>query len=342
MVQKTYSFTKNGNINDVYTLTNKNGAKAEILTYGARLISLFVPDRNDNLVDVIVGCATPEEYYDQKDYFGATVGRYCNRIGDAKFTLNGKEYVLEKNNGQNTLHGGNTANFDRAIWSASVQGESLVLTHFSPDGAGGYPGNMNVKTVYTLTQDNALEIEFFATCDKDTVCNLTNHAYFNLGAQTVLDHQLMIDASKITPCGKDLIPHGDYLDITNTPYCFLPAKKIGQDIFSSEPMINRCGGYDFNYCLNRKTQKDLELCAYLYNEQNGIMLECLTTKTGLQIYTGNGTGGFWGKRGYVKHCAICLETQFYPNTPNCPQYPSATLKVGQVYNHKTVYKFSVK
>ncbi|MBQ3596553.1 MAG: galactose mutarotase [Clostridia bacterium] len=342
MVQKTYSFIKNGKQNDVYTLTNENGLKAEILTYGARLISLFVPNDKGELVDVIVGCATPEEYYDQKDYFGATVGRYCNRIGEAKFTLNQKEYILEKNNGQNTLHGGNTTNFDRIIWSAEIKGEGLVLSHFSPDGAGGYPGNMQVQVVYTLTDDNALDIKYYAKSDMDTICNLTNHAYFNLGAQTILQHELMINAKKITKCGLDLIPHGEFLDIDGTDYSFMPPKQIGKDIFSKEQLIEKCGGYDFNYCLERKTKKDLELCAYLYNEANGVMMECFTTKPGLQIYTGNGTGGFKGKRGYIKHCAVCLETQFYPNTPNCPEYPSCTLKAGEEYNHQTVYKFSVE
>lgn len=343
MITKTYSFEKDGKVNSVYTLLNKSGAKAEVLTYGARLISLSVPNKTGSFTDVIVGCKSPEDYYQTNGYYGSTVGRYCNRIGNAEFELNGVKYVLEKNDGLNTLHGGNTANFDRVVWNAEIKGNSLSLYHFSADGDGGYPGNMSVEVKYTLTDDNELTIEYFAESDKDTVCNLTNHAFFNLSdLPTVLEHELMINANGITPCREDLIPHGEIQNITGTPYSFLPAKKIGKDIFDKDKMISFCNGYDFNYCLNRKTKNDLEFCANLYSPQSGISMDCYTTKPGLQIYTSNEEVKFNGKKSYGVHSAICLETQFYPNSPNCKEYPSATLKVGEKYSHKTVYKFSVR
>ena len=343
MIEKSYSFIKDGKQNDVYTLTNSVGSSAKILSYGARVISLCVPDKKGELFDVIVGCNTPEEYYDQPDYFGATVGRYCNRIEKGKFTLNGKEYQLDVNQGENSLHGGNTANFDRAVWSAKIEGNSLLLTHFSPDGAGGYPGNMRASVKYTLTDDNALDIEYKATCDSDCPCNLTNHSFFCLSpSKNVLEHTLMIDADYITPCDDKLIPHDELRQIKDTAFSFLPARKIKTKLDSDEPMILRSKGYDLNYCLNRKTERDLERVAYLYAQDSGILLDVYTTKPGLQIYTSAGRGKYQREHDFPLYYAICLETQFYPNSPNCPSYPNSILKKGQEYSHKTIYKFSVK
>lgn len=340
MIEKTYSFTKNGQINDVYTLTNENGVQVDILTYGARILRILTPDKNGVFGDVIVGCATPEAYYENNPYFGATVGRYANRIGGAKFVLNGKEYSLQANEKGNILHGGIDGDFSRKIWQADVIENALVLSLFSPDGESGFPGDLRVKTIFMLTDDNALEIRYEAVCNQDTVCNLTNHAYFNLGGRdTVLDHELWIHASRITVCDDELIPHGEYMNIADTAFSFSPAKTIGKDIFANEHLLTRCNGYDFNYVLD-KTTAGLELCATLYDGVSGRKMECLTTQPGLQIYTGNGTGGFIGKKAYQNHCAVCLETQSFPNSPNCPDFPSAILRTGERYAHTTVYRFS--
>lgn len=344
MIEKTYSFEKEGRTNDVYTLTNASGASVDVLTYGARLIRMMMPDKKGKLGDVLVGCAHPEDYYEENPYFGATIGRYGNRIGGAKFLLNGKTYTLEANDGKNTLHGGVTADFSRQIWNAEIAGDHLVLTHLSPDGAGGFPGNLKVTLTVTLTDENELILDYTAISDKDTVCNLTNHSYFNLGGQdTVLSHELMINASKITPVDDELIPHGEYMDINGTPFSFLYPKPVGQDIFCDEPMIRGCNGYDFNYCLD-KIGRGLEHVAYVYDRESGRRMDCYTTLPGIQLYTGCSTGSFAGrgKKKYVNHCALCLETQGYPNSPNCPEYPSTTLKAGETYKEITTYKFSVK
>lgn len=343
MIKKTYSFEKDGKQNDVYTLSNDNGYEVDILTYGARIIRIFAPDKKGNFDDLIVGCKTPEEYYGENPYFGATIGRYGNRIEGAKFTLNGREYRLEANEKGNTLHGGYSSDFDRVIWNAEMQGEELILSHVSPDGAGGFPGTLSVQVRFGLSHDNELKIEYLATTDKDTVCNLTNHSYFNIGGQdTVLGHELTIKSRRMTKIDEDLIPHGEYEEIDGTPYSFYFAKSLGKDMFSDAELIKRCNGFDFNYCIERETEHGLELCASVYDPETGRKMECYTTLPGVQLYTACGTGGFKGKKNYVNHCALCLETQGYPNSPNCPQYPSTVLKKGETYRETTVYKFSIE
>lgn len=343
VIEKTFSFEKNGNVNEVYTLQNANGLKMQVLTYGARIISLDVPDKNGKFFDVIVGPKNPEQYYDVKDYYGATVGRFANRIAKGKFVLNGKEYQLDINQGEHSLHGGNTANFDRAIWKAEIKGDKLELTHFSPDGAGGYPGNMKVTVTYGLTDDNGVEIEYNAVCDKDTICNLTNHAFFCLSeTKRVADHILMIKAQGITVCDRTLIPTGEIRPIAGTAFCFNPPKPVGADFESDEPMIEKSHGYDLNYCLDRETKDGLEKCAYLYDFASGRCMSVYTTLPGLQIYARQPRSNELANMGYPEACSICLETQFYPDTPNHPNFPSAELKAGQEYKHKTVYKFTIE
>ncbi len=342
MIKKTYSFEKDGKRCDVYTLSNQNGLEADILTYGGRLIRLNAPDRNGNFTDVIVGCKTPEDYFEENPYFGATIGRYANRIGGAKFTIDGGEYTIEANEGANTLHGGYSANFDRVVWGAKINGDRLILSHFSPDGAGGFPGNLTVNVTFSLSQDNELKIEYTATTDKDTVCNLTNHAYFNIGdTPTVLEQELTIHAKYITPVDSKLIPHGEKMEITNTPYSFLKPKKLGTDMHSDAPMIKQCNGFDFNYCLDR-VGKGLERVAEVYDPASGRRMSCYTTLPGLQLYTACALGSFKGKKLYTNYAALCLEAQDFPNAPNCPQYPSTLLKAGETYHEITSYKFSVK
>ena len=342
MIKKTYSFEVNGEINDIYTLSNSKGCEVDVLTYGARLTRIWMPDREGTFGDCLVGCAKVEDYYGPNPYFGATIGRYGNRIGGAQFTLNGVTYQLEKNNGRNTLHGGNTANFDRKIWKAEIDGDSLKMSYLSKDGDGGFPGNLDVTVTFTLTEDNGIVIDYKAVSDKDTLCNLTNHSYFNIGGQdTVLGHELMIKSKQMTPVDDELIPHGEFLDIDGTPYSFYEGKLLGQDMFSKEHMIAHCNGYDFNYCLDRKGE-GLEHFAYVYDKESGRRMDCYTTLPGVQLYTACGTGGFKGKKDYVNHCALCLETQGYPNSPNCPEYPSTVLKAGEQYHEVTVYKFSIE
>jgi aldose 1-epimerase len=249
---------------------------------------------------------------------------------------------LEANNGKHSLHGGNTMSFDAVNWTAEICDNTLVLSHTSPDGAGGYPGEMQVKVFFTLTDENAVVIEYAAVSDKDTVCNLTNHAYFNIGNQdTVYEHALMIKSRNMTPVDDELIPHGELLPIENTAYSFYPAKLLGTDMFSNAEMIKNCNGYDFNYCLDR-VGKGLERSACVYDPETGRRMSCYTTLPGIQLYTANGTGGFKGKKAYVNHCALCLETQGYPNSPNCPTYPSTVLKAGETYHEITTYKFSTR
>lgn len=341
MIEKTYSFKKDGKQNDVYTLSNNQGMQVDILTYGARITRIVVPDKNGNFDDIVVGCKAPEDYYGKNPYFGATVGRYANRIGDAKFSLNGKSYSLQANEGNHILHGGIDGDFSRKIWQAAIQENTLVLSILSPDGESGFPGNLKAQVCFTLTEDNALVLDYQAVCDKDTVCNLTNHTYFNLAKEdTVLSHQLFIRSKQMTPCDGELIPHGEFADIDGTPFSFWPAKAIGKDIFAEEDALKACGGYDFNYVLARE-KEGLQHFAYLYDAQTGRKMDCFTTLPGVQLYTANKTGGFNGKKTYVNHCAVCLETQFFPNSPNCPAYPCATLRAGEQYAQTTIYQFSV-
>lgn len=343
MVKKTYTFTdKSGAAVDVYTLTNARGMQMEVSTLGGRILTLTAPDRDGKLADVLMGLARPEDYVDNHPYYGAFIGRYGNRIGDAKFTLGGKSYELEKNNGKNMLHGG-FVGFDRRLMTAKVDGEALVLSYHSPDGECGFPGNLDVDVKYELTDDGEVKLTYDAVSDADTLCNLTNHAYFNIGDDdTVLDQVLDINASRITPVDDELIPHGEFMDVIGTPYSFKGGVKLGKNMFSDDHMIALCHGFDFNYCLDRKTENDLEFCASVYDEKSGRYMECYTTLPGVQLYTSNTVKGSVGKKTYENYAALCLETQGFPNSPNCPEYPSTVLKKGEKYHTETVYKFSVK
>lgn len=343
MVKKTYTFTdKSGAAVDVYTLTNARGMQMEVSTLGGRILTLTAPDRDGKLADVLMGLARPEDYVDNHPYYGAFIGRYGNRIGGAKFTLGGKTYELEKNNGRNMLHGG-FVGFDRRLMTAKVDGEALVLSYHSPDGECGFPGNLDVDVKYELTDDGEVKLTYDAVSDADTLCNLTNHAYFNIGDDdTVLDQVLDINASRITPVDDELIPHGEFMDVIGTPYSFKGGVKLGKNMFSDDHMIALCHGFDFNYCLDRKTENDLEFCASVYDEKSGRYMECYTTLPGVQLYTSNTVKGSVGKKTYENYAALCLETQGFPNSPNCPEYPSTVLKKGEKYHTETVYKFSVK
>lgn len=342
MVKKTYTFTDKCGTVDVYTLENAKGMKMEVSALGGRILTLTAPDRDGKLADVLMGLARPEDYVDNHPYYGAFIGRYGNRIGGAKFTLGGKTYELEKNNGKNMLHGG-FVGFDRRLMTAKVDGDALVLSYHSPDGECGFPGNLDVDVKYELTDDGEVKFTYDAVSDADTLCNLTNHAYFNIGDDdTVLDQVLDINASRITPVDDELIPHGEFMDVIGTPYSFKGGVKLGKNMFSDDHMIALCHGFDFNYCLDRKTENDLEFCASVYDEKSGRYMECYTTLPGVQLYTSNTVKGSVGKKTYENYAALCLETQGFPNSPNCPEYPSTVLKKGEKYHTETVYKFSVK
>ena len=326
-----------------YTLTNANGMQASIINYGGTITKLTAPGKDGKFGDVVLGYESLDGYLQKGNpYFGALIGRYGNRIAKAKFTLNGKTYTLAANNNGNTLHGGNKG-FDKVVWTAEKQSDSsLKLTYHSKDGEEGYPGNLDVTVVYTLTADNALKIDYTATTDKATPVNLTNHAYYNLSAgtdSTILDHELQINANKYTPVDTLLIPTGQIADVKGTPMDFTASKPVGKDIAQVK------GGFDHNWVLN-KTGNELSKAATLYHPKSGRVMEVYTTEPGIQFYSGNFLDGTLantvGGAKYVQHAALCLETQHFPDSPNHPNFPNTILKPGETYKSTTVYKFSVK
>jgi aldose 1-epimerase len=337
---------------ELYTLTNDNGMEARIMTYGGTVVSLKVPDRHGKLGDVVLGYETLDGYLKNSPYFGAIVGRYGNRIGRARFSLNGKEYTLPKNNGENTLHGG-LKGFDKVVWKAKEvkskdgieDGIGLSFSYVSKDGEEGFPGNLTVTVVYTLTNNNELNIEYTATTDKATVVNLTHHSYFNLaGKGGILNHELMIDASRFTPVDSGLIPTGELRNVKGTPMDFTQSTVIGARIDQQDEQLTLGRGYDHNWVLNNRTGR-LALGARVYEPGTGRMMEVSTTEPGMQFYSGNFLdGSITGKGGqvYKQRYGFCLEAQHFPDSPNKPGFPSTVLKPGQKYRTTTIYKFSVK
>ena len=353
ITKASFGKTPEGEQVERYKLTNKNGVEAAISTYGGVVVSLKVPDLHGTLEDIVLGFDSVDGYVNDKSYFGAIIGRYGNRIGHAQFTLDGKTYTLAKNNGENTLHGG-IKGFNKAIWVAkevpSKNGQALELTYLSKDGEEGFPGNLNVRVLYTLTDSNELKIEYTATTDKKTVVNLTNHAYFNLagvgpGMGDNLGHVLMIEADKVTPVDSGLIPTGELRDVAGTPFDFRKATPIGARIDADDEQIKLGGGYDHNFVLRRKMGDPISLAARVVEPKTGRVLEVWTTEPGLQFYTGNFLdGSAHGKGGvaYAKRFAFCLETQHFPDSPNHPTFPSTELKPGERYHTTTIYKFSTQ
>ena len=340
-----FGTTPDGGQVDIYTLTNANGLTARIMTYGAIVVSLQVPDREGNLGDIVLGYDDLASYIENVNnpYFGAIVGRYGNRIAGGKFTLDGVEYQLATNDGPNHLHGGDKG-YDKVVWSAEpleLDGAvALKLSYTSPDGEEGYPGTLQIQVTYTLTDDNELRVGYEATTDAPTVVNLTHHSYFNLTccARDILAHELMLNADRYTPVDETLIPTGEILEVAGTPMDFTTAKPIGQDI----DLVP--GGYDHNFVLVRDAG-GLSLAAKVVEPGSGRVLEIYTTEPGIQFYSGNFlNGNNVGKGGiaYGKHFGFCLETQHYPDSPNKPDFPSTVLSPGETYTHETVHKFSVQ
>ncbi|RFS26399.1 galactose mutarotase [Chitinophaga silvatica] len=326
-----------------YTLKNANGMEVKILNYGGIITDIITADKQGQKGNVVLSYDSLPGYLQAGNpYFGALVGRYANRIANAKFKLDGKEYTLAANNNGNSLHGG-LKGFDKVVWTATPSGDtSLQLVYNSKDGEEGYPGNMVATVVYTVTPDNGLQINYKATTDKPTVLNLTNHAYFNLSAgkeSDVLNHELMLKANRYTPVNNKLIPIGKLDPVKGTPMDFTTAKKIGTDLAKVE------GGYDHNFVLDKK-ENALESIAFVYDSASGRTMEVLTTQPGIQFYTGNFLDGSLtntrnGQK-YGKHAALCLETQHFPDSPNQPSFPSVVLKPGETYDQTTVYRFGIK
>ena len=330
----------NGEKVKLYTIANGD-IKAEIITYGGVLRSLIVPDKNGNPVDVCLGYDTVEEYANNEGYIGALIGRVGNRIGAGKFTLNGKEYNVGLNDNGNSLHGG-VKGFNAKVWKDEViDDNTLKLSIISPDGEEGFPGTMKVEVLYTVIANRGLKIEYKAVCDQDTVINLTNHAYFNLNGQgngDILNNELVIDADYIVPVDESLIPHGELLSVENTCFDFRKGKAIGKDVEDTHPVMQYCGGYDVNYCLNGDGYRKVATAS---SSITGVVMSVYTLEKGVQLYSGNFLKGVKGKGGsvYNKRNGFCLETQNYPNAINCPQYPSMVLKKGEVYSTVTEYVF---
>jgi aldose 1-epimerase len=340
----------NGQPVDLYTLTNENGLVAKITNYGGTVTSLIVPDRNGKLGDVVLGYDDVNSYVKDNHYFGAIIGRYANRIAKGKFTLDGKEYSLAINNGENALHGGKKG-FDKVIWNAkeiqTKEGVGLEFTYLNPDGEEGYPGNLSVKVDYVLTNRNELKIDYFATTDKKTVINLTHHSYFNLaGGGTILEHELMLNADEFTPTDKGSIPTGELRGVKGTPFDFTKPTAIGSRInLNDDEQLGFGSGYDHNWVLNKSRNGGLTLAATLYDHKSGRLMKVFTTEPGIQFYAGNFLDGILaGKRGqvYPYRSGLCLEAQHYPDSPNKPNFPSVVLNPKEEYRQTTVYKFSTK
>ena len=327
----------------LYTLTNKDGMSVSLMDYGAAVVNLLVPDRTGKLDDVVLGFESVAPYFTQTAYFGATIGRYGNRIANGSFKLGDHTYQLPKNNGPNSLHGGLNG-FDKQLWKVEHKESnppSIRFSRVSPDGEEGYPGKLSVNVTFTLTEKNQLRISYQATTDKPTIINLTNHTYFNFagaGNRTILDHIVTLHANAFTPVDSTLIPTGKIQKVAGTPWDFQTAKPIGKDIkaVGGDPV-----GYDHNYVL----EGGASCAAEVYDPASGRLMKVVTDQPGIQFYTGNFLDGtLTGKGGkvYPQYGGFCLETQHYPDSPNHPNFPSTLLKPGQVYKTTTVYAFSTK
>jgi len=339
-----YGHLPDGTVVEVYQLQNRNGLRAKVITYGALLTEMHVPDRTGRFGDVTLGFDNLQSYLDGHPYFGATVGRYANRIAQGRFTLDGRTYVLATNDGPNHLHGG-VRGFDKVIWRAEVlagTGAAVRFTYTSPDGEEGYPGTLTAAVTYTLTEDNELRLDYLATTSQATVVNLTNHAYWNLaGTGNILDHVLQIAADRYTPVDDTLIPTGAIDPVRGTPMDFTRPLPIGSRI---RQLTNEPQGYDHNYVLDSRGG-DLALAARVEEPTTGRVLEIHTTEPGIQFYSGNFLDGtLTGKGGvvYQQYDGFCLETQHFPDSPNRPNFPSVILRPGQIYTQTTIHKFSTR
>lgn len=350
ITKKAFGTTASGIDVDLFTLDNGK-MSVDVITYGGTIVAIRVPDQNGEMKDVALGYETVGEYETGGGYVGALIGRCCSRIRDAEFELNGKTYHVYKNDGEHSLHGGKVG-FDKKVWNAEVvegkEGQELKLSLFSPDGEENYPGNLNVTVTYRVTEKNGLVLDYHAVTDRDTVCSLTNHAYFNLAGQdsgtTIWDQELKLDAEKYTDCGVDTIPNGIINDVVGTPFDFLEYHELGERAGANDPVLNEYGGYDHNFVLNRSAGDPVSLVAEAFCPSTGIKMEVYTNKPCVQLYCGNGLSEkVAGKGGvhYCKNAGFCLETQFFPNAMKHKNFPSPVLRAGDVYSFTTEYRFSV-
>ena len=349
ITQEIFGSTPDGAAIEIFTLTRPGSLEARIMTYGGTLVSLLAPDREGRLADVVLGFDVFEPYLAEHPFFGALIGRYCNRIAGGRFELNGVEYILARNDSPNHLHGG-PQGFSRVIWRAGPRANdsapALELTYLSPNGEEGYPGNLDIAVVYTLAADNALRIDYQATTDRDTLVNLTNHSYFNLAAGgDVLAHEVMIPAERFLPVDRYLIPTGERRSVHGTPMDFTRPTAVGARIHAADEQLRLAsGGYDHTWVLD-KAAGALTQAAEVYDPVSGRVLEVFTTQPGVQFYTGNFLdGSFVGKggRAYHKHQGFCLETQHFPDSPHHPDFPSVVLRPGEVYQQTTIFRCSVR
>lgn len=332
-----------------FRLKNDNGMKIKVIELGGIITCLTAPDRNGTFEDVVLGHDTLEEYLESSYYLGALIGRYGNRIANGKFSLDGSEYQLQPNDSPNTLHGGDTG-FHTRVWKGEevtvLNGTALKLSYTSADGEEGFPGNLTVEVRYTLTNNNALVIDYTATTDKKTIVNLTQHSYFNLSAmkEDVLGHELVINADRFVEIREGAIPTGNLAPVQNSPFDFTSSKPVGKDIDADHPQLAITGGFDVTWVLN-KEGRELDVAAKLAHPASGRVMEVLTTEPGIQFYSGNALKNTPHGKGGIAHnrrMGLCLETQHFPDSPNQPEFPSVELDVNEIYRTKTVYRFSVK
>ncbi len=350
VTKTSFGKTEAGEAVDLYTLRNTRGVEATITNFGGIVVSLKVPDRNGKFDDVVLGFNDLDSYLKPHPYFGALIGRYGNRIAKGRFTLNGVEYKLAVNNGENHLHGG-IKGFDKVVWTGREMktrtGSAVELTYLSKDTEEGYPGNLNVRVVYTLTNNNELKIEYSATTDKDTVTNLTHHSYFNLAGEgngDILNHRVTINANSFVPTDAGSIPFGELRRVARTPFDFLKATAIGARINQDDEQIKFGSGYDHTWVINGRPGV-LRLAATAFEPNSGRTMQVWTTEPGMQFYTGNFLDGtLTGKAGkiYQRRFGFCFETQHYPDAPNQPSFPTTTLKKGATYKSTTIYRFAAR
>ena len=351
MIEKEpFGLTNEGKQVDLFKITHQDGMIVTIINYGAIVTSLFVPDKEGVLADIVLGYETLKEYVEDRSYFGATVGRIGNRVADGKFVLDGVKYELARNDGENHLHGG-IKGFNKRIWAPEIIDHrgipTLKMTYLSKDGEEGYPGNLRISVSYSLTNDNGLKIDYAAETDKLTILNPTHHSYFNLsgaGNGEILDHVLTINADTFTPVREGLIPIGEIRDVTGTPLDFRNPKAIGERINAKDEQITLGLGYDHNWVLNN-WDSSLNLAVTLYDSRSGRFMEVFTTEPGMQFYSGNFLdGSITGKEGKIYHhrSALCLEADHFPDSPNQPDFPPVTLGPGETYEQTTIYRFSTK
>ena len=351
ITKSTFGKTTDGQQADLYVLSNNKGMQVAITNFGATIVSVKVPDRNGKVADVVLGYDDVKDHESGKAYFGATVGRYANRIAHGEFTLNGTTYTLAKNDGENHLHGG-VRGFSKKMWTAKEVSTgnrpALKFTYVSEDGEEGYPGKLEASVTFTLTDKSELIIQYSAATDKATVINLTNHSYFNLAGQDsgdILSHHLTLYADKFTPVDATLIPTGELRNVKGTPFDFTRAEAIGTRINQSDQQLKFGKGYDHNWVLKKNKVGGLSPAAELYDAQSGRVVDVQTTEPGVQFYSGNfldGTARGKAGKAYNYRTGLCLETQHFPDSPNHPHFPTTTLKPGERFRSTTIYAFSTK